>query len=81
MNKGEIVKRLVNSRLPNCDFVFCVGDDRTDEDMFKALFKFGISSSYVFTCTIGSATKMTRASHHVTAPADLISLLTTLAFE
>ncbi|PWN53944.1 hypothetical protein IE53DRAFT_309331 [Violaceomyces palustris] len=36
VNKGEIVKRILYN---NCDaeFVFCAGDDKTDEDMFKTL--------------------------------------------
>jgi trehalose-6-phosphatase len=29
INKGEIVKRILASRMPGFDFVFCVGDDRT----------------------------------------------------
>ncbi|TPX38339.1 hypothetical protein SmJEL517_g00320 [Synchytrium microbalum] len=36
INKGEIVKRLVLAN-PNVDFILCVGDDKTDEDMFKVL--------------------------------------------
>lgn len=36
VNKGEIVKRLVYEN-PDADFVFCAGDDKTDEDMFRAL--------------------------------------------
>ena len=80
MNKGDIVKRLLSVRQPLCDFVFCAGDDRTDEDMFRVLQKSDIDSSTLFSCTIGSATKMTRADWHVTAPHELISLLRLLAF-
>ena len=36
VNKGEIVKRLMYEN-PDADFVFCAGDDKTDEDMFRAL--------------------------------------------
>lgn len=36
VNKGEIVRRLVYEN-PDADFIFCAGDDKTDEDMFKAL--------------------------------------------
>lgn len=36
VNKGEIVKRLVYEN-PDADFVFCAGDDKTDEDMFRSL--------------------------------------------
>ncbi|KAI9179323.1 hypothetical protein H9P43_005986 [Blastocladiella emersonii ATCC 22665] len=40
VNKGEIVKRLLATAAPpgaRFEYVFCVGDDRTDEDMFRAL--------------------------------------------
>ncbi|KAK4688662.1 trehalose 6-phosphate synthase/phosphatase, partial [Tremellales sp. Uapishka_1] len=36
INKGEIVKRLMYEN-PDADFVFCAGDDKTDEDMFRSL--------------------------------------------
>lgn len=36
VNKGEIVKRLLYSN-PDAEFVFCAGDDKTDEDMFRAM--------------------------------------------
>ncbi|KAG0065936.1 threalose-6-phosphate phosphatase [Linnemannia elongata] len=36
VNKGEIVKRLMNQH-PEAEFVLCAGDDKTDEDMFRAL--------------------------------------------
>ncbi|KAF9289759.1 threalose-6-phosphate phosphatase [Mortierella alpina] len=36
VNKGEIVKRLL-SQHPEVEFVLCAGDDKTDEDMFRAL--------------------------------------------
>ncbi len=44
MHKGEIVKRLLK-REPDCDFIFCAGDDKTDEDMFRALKQVGNASS------------------------------------
>ncbi|KAJ6504035.1 trehalose-6-phosphate phosphatase [Mycena vulgaris] len=39
INKGEIVKRLLYKN-PDAEFVFCAGDDKTDEDMFRALILF-----------------------------------------
>ncbi|KAG8968873.1 threalose-6-phosphate phosphatase [Tulasnella sp. 419] len=36
VNKGEIVKRLLYENTDS-EFVFCAGDDKTDEDMFRAL--------------------------------------------
>lgn len=35
MDKGVMARKLVNEMSP--DFVLCIGDDTTDEDMFKAL--------------------------------------------
>ncbi|KAI1785973.1 trehalose 6-phosphate phosphatase [Ganoderma leucocontextum] len=39
VNKGEIVKRILYFH-PDAEFVFCAGDDKTDEDMFRALLLF-----------------------------------------
>ncbi|KAJ7104384.1 trehalose-6-phosphate phosphatase [Mycena belliarum] len=39
INKGEIVKRLLYKN-PDAEFIFCAGDDKTDEDMFRALILF-----------------------------------------
>lgn len=36
VNKGEIVRRILYNN-PDAEFVFCAGDDKTDEDMFRAL--------------------------------------------
>ncbi|KAF9142998.1 threalose-6-phosphate phosphatase [Mortierella sp. GBA39] len=36
VNKGEIVKRLMIQH-PEAEFVLCAGDDKTDEDMFRAM--------------------------------------------
>lgn len=78
MNKGEIVKRLISSRT-GCDFVLCAGDDRTDEDMFKAIAKMGMSDSDSFTITIGSPNKMTAAKAHVQTPHEIIQLIIQLS--
>ncbi|KAF9009898.1 trehalose 6-phosphate phosphatase [Cyathus striatus] len=39
VNKGEIVKRILYHN-PDAEFIFCAGDDKTDEDMFRALLLF-----------------------------------------
>ncbi|KAH8804259.1 trehalose-6-phosphate phosphatase [Flagelloscypha sp. PMI_526] len=36
VNKGEIVRGILYKN-PNAEFIFCAGDDKTDEDMFRAL--------------------------------------------
>ncbi|KAF8499502.1 glycosyltransferase family 20 protein [Gautieria morchelliformis] len=40
INKGEIVKRILYNH-PEAEFVFCAGDDKTDEDMFRSLLFIG----------------------------------------
>jgi trehalose 6-phosphate synthase/phosphatase len=78
INKGEIVKRLVSEfHRPDAplEFVFCVGDDFTDEDMFRALN--GVSRSmladdHIFTVTVGASTKSTLARWHLLEPEDVV---------
>lgn len=102
LNKGEIVKRLVllphgakqedlsteavdHGLLP--DFVMCAGDDKTDEDMFKALD--GVQREWarakretqadghynVFTVAVGPPLKQTDALLHLTDPYGVIETL------
>ncbi|KAJ3013925.1 threalose-6-phosphate phosphatase [Thoreauomyces humboldtii] len=78
INKGEIVKRLV-SQNPGVDFLFCAGDDRTDEDMFKQVRKTDLSDDVQHNCTIGSAEKKTNAQWHVPTPEDIVKLIVELA--
>ncbi|KAK2461153.1 hypothetical protein APHAL10511_006680 [Amanita phalloides] len=46
VNKGEIVKRILYEN-PDAEFIFCAGDDKTDEDMFRSLHLFSSGSSEV----------------------------------
>ncbi|SNX85000.1 related to trehalose-6-phosphate phosphatase [Melanopsichium pennsylvanicum] len=46
INKGEIVKRILWEH-SDAEFVFCAGDDKTDEDMFRSLFNLNPSSSEI----------------------------------
>ncbi len=62
------------------EFVLCMGDDFTDEDMFRALS--GLSTpedgtaelvpEQVFTVTVGPSTKVTLARWHLLEPEDVI---------
>ncbi|KAI0240017.1 hypothetical protein L0F63_001464 [Massospora cicadina] len=71
INKGEIVKRLLTLH-PDVDFVFCAGDDKTDEDMFRALKSTSIQDPAVFSCSIGSQTKKTLAKWRLDSPREMI---------
>jgi trehalose 6-phosphate synthase/phosphatase len=77
INKGEIVKRLVASYGHDVgeppEFVLCLGDDFTDEDMFRALNASSLPRDHTFTVTVGASSKMTLAHWHLLEPADVIT--------
>ncbi|KAJ5593001.1 hypothetical protein N7537_009905 [Penicillium hordei] len=76
VNKGFIATRLVNEygtapgKAP--EFILCLGDDFTDEDMFRALKKFDLPRDHVYSVTVGASSKQTDASWHLLEPADVI---------
>ncbi|KAM0719150.1 hypothetical protein Q7P37_005055 [Cladosporium fusiforme] len=82
VNKGEIAKRLVNEygveegQPP--EFVLCLGDDFTDEDMFRSLRASSLPDEHVFAVTVGASSKQTIASWHLLEPSDVISALSLL---
>ncbi|KAI5863811.1 glycosyltransferase family 20 protein [Durotheca rogersii] len=64
------------------EFVLCMGDDFTDEDMFRALNGLSgtqIEADRVFTVTIGASTKVTLAKWHMLEPGDVIEAVALLA--
>lgn len=76
VNKGFIATRLVNEygsgpgKAP--EFVLCLGDDFTDEDMFRALKNSDLPQDHVYSVTVGASSKQTDASWHLLEPADVI---------
>jgi len=62
------------------DFVLCVGDDRSDEDMFTSLETMRanprLMSSEVYACTVGQ--KPSRAPFYLNDPSDVLHLLARL---
>lgn len=69
VNKGKAALSLVNEIKP--DFILCIGDDATDEDMFQAL------PSHAVTIKVGD--KQSRAKYYVENYKEVIELLTILA--
>ncbi|ERS95413.1 trehalose-phosphatase [Sporothrix schenckii ATCC 58251] len=71
------------------EFVLCMGDDATDEDMFRALNGLStphdddapaaVTSEHVFTVTVGASTKVTLAKWHLLEPEDVIDCVALLA--
>ena len=63
------------------DFVLCIGDDRSDEDMFESIdnaLASGIlnCSKSVFACTVGQ--KPSKAKYYLDDTADVIKMLEAL---
>lgn len=64
------------------DFVLCVGDDRSDEDMFEIIgsaMSSGVLSSNtsVYACTVGQ--KPSKAKYYLDDTAEVITMLDALA--
>lgn len=79
-------EELTKDEMP--DFIFCLGDDQTDEDMFSQLNKIeGVwKTKYsdqcnqwdgfgFYPCTVGSASKKTVAKAHLTDPQQVLETL------
>jgi len=77
VNKAVMSQRILDWMKPDAspDFIFCAGDDRTDEDMFKVLN--AMSSENIFTCSVGM--RPSKAGFYVREPEDLSSGLVSLA--
>lgn len=67
INKGNFIKRVVENK--DYNFIFAVGDDRTDEDMFKALIK----KEAAFTIKVGPEASYAQFNLHT--PQMVVSLL------
>ncbi|CAK7229926.1 hypothetical protein SCUCBS95973_007396 [Sporothrix curviconia] len=71
------------------EFVLCMGDDATDEDMFRALNGLStphdddtpadVQPEHYFTVTVGASTKVTLANWHLLEPEDVIDCVALLA--
>ncbi|KAK3385266.1 glycosyltransferase family 20-domain-containing protein [Podospora didyma] len=103
INKGEIAKRLVttyNAEMKALDtpshtpcsankleFVLCMGDDFTDEDMFRALNGLSaagdgtaeVEADNTFSVTVGASTKVTLARWHLLEAEDVVECVALLA--
>jgi trehalose 6-phosphate synthase/phosphatase len=67
INKGSFIKKIIEAG--EYDFVFAVGDDRTDEDMFREL----IDKSNSYTIKVGSDASY--AQYNLHTPQMVVSLL------
>jgi trehalose-phosphatase len=76
VNKGAIVRKLLCGR--EFEFVLCLGDDRTDEDMFGAVN--ALCKDNPFTCVIGKQPS-SQARYYLRSQSDVLDLLSELVGE
>lgn len=77
----KVLSRMVEQDTPP-DFVMCVGDDRSDEDMFESILSTVSGSSFpttpeIFACTVGR--KPSKAKYYLDDSSDVLKLLQGLA--
>ncbi|GFP89728.1 probable alpha alpha-trehalose-phosphate synthase [UDP-forming] 11 [Phtheirospermum japonicum] len=85
VNKGVVVRDLMETmrnRGKPADFIFCIGDDRSDEDMFEAIATSQAQHSLpdtaeVFACTVGQKPSMAKYYLHTTS--QVITMLQALS--
>ncbi|KAL7751763.1 hypothetical protein RI367_002762 [Sorochytrium milnesiophthora] len=57
------------------DFVYCAGDDKTDEDMFKMVRRCQLPPAQTWSVTVGPANKRTSANWHSLTPEEVIETM------
>lgn len=85
ISKGVVVENLIATMLSRGkppDFVLCIGDDRSDEDMFESIMSSVNNPSLpaiaeVFACTVGK--KPSKAKYYLDDTIDVIKMLQGLA--
>jgi trehalose 6-phosphate synthase/phosphatase len=79
---AEKIFTAMKERSKQADFVLCIGDDRSDEDMFEIIgnaINSGVLSSNtsVFACTVGQ--KPSKAKYYLDDTTEVINMLEALA--
>jgi len=72
INKGTAISKVLDAK--HYDFVLCLGDDKTDEDMFKRLARL----QHAFTIKVGNEASFAKYNLH--SPYLVQSLLQTVAY-
>ncbi|XP_050223303.1 probable alpha,alpha-trehalose-phosphate synthase [UDP-forming] 9 [Mercurialis annua] len=85
VTKGFVADKVLSAMVADgksADFVMCIGDDRSDEDMFESISNTASSLSYpsapeIFACTVGQ--KPSKARYYVDDTNEVLALLQGLA--
>lgn len=84
INKGAVVRTLLNTKFRDAmlDFILCIGDDRTDEDMFAALNDLETSGTIqtgaTYCATVVVEERISVAKYCLSQQSDVLSLLASL---
>lgn len=81
VSKGLVAKNVLSTMITNGkppDFVMCIGDDRSDEDMFESISSTAYCPSLpaapeIFACTVGQ--KPSKARYYLDDTVDVLKLL------
>lgn len=81
VTKGLVAEKVLSAMVTNGnapDFLMCIGDDRSDEDMFESILSAVSSASLpavpeIFACTVGQ--KPSKAKYYLDDTADVVQLL------
>jgi trehalose 6-phosphate synthase/phosphatase len=81
VGKGLVVEKLIETLVEkgeSPDFLMCIGDDRSDEEMFESISKAASSTLFatppeVFACAVGQ--KPSKAKYYVDDTSEVIKLL------
>ncbi|WCJ36050.1 trehalose phosphate synthase [Euphorbia peplus] len=84
VTKGLVAEKILSVMVTDekpPDFVMCIGDDRSDEDMFESILKAASSLLYssapeIFACTVGQ--KPSKARYYLDDTSDVLALLQSL---
>ncbi|KAL4325770.1 hypothetical protein GQ457_11G031130 [Hibiscus cannabinus] len=84
VTKGFVTEKILSTMTSNGnppDFVLCIGDDRSDEDMFESISNAACISSLpvppeIFACTVGQ--KPSKARYYLDDTVDVLELLRSL---
>lgn len=85
VSKGKVVEDLISimrSKGKSPDFLLCIGDDRSDEDMFESIARSASNPALptipkVFACTVGQKPSM--AEYYLDDTSEVMKLLEGLA--
>jgi len=76
LHKGSVIRKIL-ARETGVDFILCIGDDKTDEDMFEEVNK---PSEVPFKFSIAVEKKTSQATHHVDNQRHVVDLLSVIAY-